>query len=61
MHKDAYGGSLAVVNMLIIAGSEVDTKALHETMKYGEHLYVVKILHEKIEDPNSKDDERKRH
>jgi hypothetical protein len=61
MHKDAYGGSLAVVNMLITAGSEVDMKALHEAMKYGEHLYVVKILLKNIGDPNSKDDERKCH
>jgi hypothetical protein len=48
MHKDAYGGSLSVVNMLITAGSEIDTKALHEAMKNGWHLYVVKIHLENI-------------
>jgi hypothetical protein len=45
--------------MLITAGAEVDTKALHEAMKYGRHLYVAKILLENIGDPNSKDDEWK--
>jgi hypothetical protein len=45
--------------MLITARSEVDTKALHEAMKYDEHLYVVKILLENIGYPNSKDDEGK--
>jgi ankyrin repeat protein len=34
-------------------------KALHEAMKNGRHLYIVKILLENIGDPNSKDNERK--